>query len=158
MSFSRRIKYNNIQNLCLYIIPIDDNDTTPKSSNCELFAHKSRLISMPGTFCRLPEYAVMCLRAHGRTHTLRGHRMGSGMELRSGCCLRANTDGLPICHASVTGSACVFVLYSVKYVAAYVCNHERRIPSVRLKSLSRTSRVLSSALAEKRPCQTFASR
>lgn len=76
ISFSRHIKYNNIQNLCLYIILIDDNDITPKSSNCELFARKSCLISMPGTFCRLPEYAVMCLRAHGRTHTLRGRRMG----------------------------------------------------------------------------------
>lgn len=36
------------------------------------------------------------------TRTVRGHRMGSGVKLLCSGCLRANTDGLPICHTANT--------------------------------------------------------
>ena len=55
--------------------------------------------------------------------------MGSSVELRSGCCLRANTDGLPICHTSVTGSACVLALYSVNAWPQYVRDRAHEPPA-----------------------------
>lgn len=96
-------------------------------------------------------------------HTHRGLRTWSSVELLCGCCLRANTDGLPICHTANTPQSlgqCVCLCFTVSVLSHIcVCSHAqiRRSLCVRLRKLSGTSPLSLSALFEETACscQTF---
>lgn len=63
------------------------------------------------------------VRTHTHTHRVRGHSMRSSVELVCGCCLWANTDGLPICHNANTPQSlghCVCLRFTV---VAHVCGY-----------------------------------
>lgn len=96
-------------------------------------------------------------------HRFRGLRMESSVELLCGCCLKANTDGLPICwpaHAPQSvgqrASLC-FTVSTCGCIRMCSCTKVCRSLRVRPRKLSRTSPHSLSPFFEKtaRSCQTF---
>lgn len=95
--------------------------------------------------------------------TLRGCRIRNSVELLCGCCLWANTDGLPICHTDNTPQSLghrVCLCFTVSmHGHISMCSHARVCLSlsVTLRKQSCTSPLSSSALFEKsaRSCLTF---
>lgn len=80
-------------------------------------------------------------------HRFRGLRMESSVELLCGCCLKANTDGLPICWPAHTpqsvgqrASLC-FTVSTCGCIRMCSCTKVCRSLRVRPRKLSRTSRI-----------------
>lgn len=80
-------------------------------------------------------------------HRFRGLRMESSVELLCGCCLNANTDGLPICwpahmpqSVGQRASLC-FTVSTCGCIRMCSCTKVCRSLRVRPRKLSRTSRI-----------------
>lgn len=89
------------------------------------------------------------------TRTVRGHRMGSSVKLLCSGCLRANTDGLPICHTANTPPSlgqspglCVTAL------ASCIPGSQRSL-SMGLRTLSHTSLLPTVHISGKRNCPSL---